>query len=174
MKKEGKKEIVKEVRGILNDSAVALVVHYRGLTVGEMSELREAFFKAGSTLRVAKNTLTKLAAKGTDYEPIAELMTGPTAIACGPDPVAPAKVLVKFAKDHPNLKILGGVLDGQLIDSDKVVALSKLPSREELIAKMLGSMNAPITNFVGVLAAVPGSFVRVLEQIRQQKEEQAA
>ncbi len=139
-----------------------------------MTELRANARKVDCGVRVVKNTLVRRALKGTDFGPLDAHLEGPTAIVTSADPVAPAKVLSDFAKEHKNLKILGGVLEGQALDVAGIEALAKLPSREVLVAKMLGTMMAPVQNFVGVLAAVPGGFVRVLEQIRQQKEQAAS
>ncbi|MBF0152428.1 MAG: 50S ribosomal protein L10 [Magnetococcales bacterium] len=174
MNREEKSQVIDDVRASLGRSRVAVVAHYRGMTVGEMTELRRKIRESGSEFRVVKNTLAKRAAQGTPFEGLDALLTGPTSLATSMDPVAPAKALDDFAKDHPNLQIVGGVLDGKLVDAKGITALAKLPSREVLLARMLGSLNSPIQGFVGVLAAVPGSLVRVLAQIQKQKEEQAA
>ncbi|MBF0175826.1 MAG: 50S ribosomal protein L10 [Magnetococcales bacterium] len=174
MNREEKSQVIDDVRATLERSKVAVVAHYRGMTVGEMTELRKKFRESGSEFRVVKNTLAKRAAEGTPFAGLASLLTGPTGLATSMDPVAPARVLDGFASGHPNLQIVGGVLDGKLVDAQGITALARLPSREVLLARMLGSMNAPIQGFVGVLAAVPGSFVRVLAQIQKQKEEQQA
>ncbi|MEG3639802.1 50S ribosomal protein L10 [Magnetococcus sp. PR-3] len=170
MKQAEKSKIVEEVRGNLSSSSVAVVTHYRGLTVAEMTELRSKLREAGAQMRVVKNTLAKRAVTGTSFEALGEFLTGPASITYSEDPVAPAKVISAFAKDHPNLQIIGGVLDGKSLDAKGIEQLAKLPSKEELLAKMLGSLNAPITNFVGVMAAMPGSLVRVLNAVREQKE----
>ncbi|ABK43357.1 LSU ribosomal protein L10P [Magnetococcus marinus MC-1] len=170
MKQADKSKIVEEVRELLSSSSVAVVTHYRGLTVAEMTELRVKLREAGANVRVVKNTLAKRAVAGTPFEALGEFLVGPTSIAFSADPVAPAKVISAFAKTHPKIQIVGGVLDGKAMDAEGIERLAKLPSKEELLAKMLGSLNAPITNFVGVLAAVPGSFVRVLNAVREQKE----
>ncbi|MBF0369256.1 MAG: 50S ribosomal protein L10 [Magnetococcales bacterium] len=174
MEKAKKGAVVEEVKATLEKSNIAIVTHYRGLTVAEMTALRRDMRKSGSEYRVVKNTLTKRAAQGTSFEGLGEILTGPVGLASSSDPVAPAKVLSDFAKTHPNLQIIGGIMEGRPIDLAGVNALAKLPSREVLLAKLLGTMMGPVQGVVGVLAAVPGSFVRVLEQIRQQKEEQSA
>lgn len=170
MNQSEKGKVIDDVRGILNRSNIAVVAHYRGLTVGEMTSLRKEIRGSGSELRVVKNTLTKRATVGTGYEALAELLKGPTVLAFSKDPVAPAKVLTDFAKKYPKLELRGAVLNGKIVGVEGLVSLAKLPARGVLLAKLLGTMNAPISNFVGVLAAVPGSLVRVLEQIRQAKE----
>ncbi|MBF0424711.1 MAG: 50S ribosomal protein L10 [Magnetococcales bacterium] len=174
MNREEKSQVIDEVRATLGRSKVVVVAHYRGMTVDEMTALRRKFRESGSEYRVVKNTLAKRAAQGTPFEGLGSLLTGPTSLATSADPVAPAKVLDEFVKDHPNLQIIGAVLDGKILKAEEVVALAKLPSREVLLARMLGALNAPIQGFVGVLAAVPGSFVRALGQIQKQKEQQAA
>nr|CRH06689.1 50S ribosomal protein L10 [Candidatus Magnetococcus massalia] len=170
MKQADKSIIVEEVRESLNQSSIAIVAHYRGLTVDEMTELRSKLREAGAEMRVVKNTLAKRASAGTDFEGLNDFLSGPSSLTWSTDPVAPAKVLSAFAKDHDNLKIIGGVLDGNVLDVAGIEKLSKLPSKEELVAKLLRTLNNPIQGIVGVLAAVPGGFVRALEQVRQQKE----
>ena len=170
MDQTGKAQVIEEVREAYERSSVAIVSEYRGLTVDEMTELRNEIRNAGAEIRVVKNTLAKRAAQGTDFEGLGDYLVGPTVIAFSSDPVAPAKALSGFEKKHANLILKGGVLNGKNLDVKSIHALSKLPSREVLIAKLLGTMNGPIQNFVGVLAAVPGSLVRVLDQVRQQKE----
>lgn len=172
MDQKGKEQVVQEVREMCQRSTVAIVSEYRGLTVGEMTALRVEIRNAGAEMRVVKNTLAKRAAEGTSFEKLSEYLVGPTVIAFSKDPVAPAKVLSAFEKGHKQLIMKGGVLNGKTIGVDGIKALSTLPPREMLIAKLLGTMNGPLQNFVGVLAAVPGSMVRVLEQIRLQKEQQ--
>jgi large subunit ribosomal protein L10 len=168
---KGKAQVIEEVREAYQRSSVAIVSEYRGLTVDEMTELRTGIRNAGAEIRVVKNTLAKRAAAGTEFEGLSDYLVGPTIIALSDDPVAPAKALSDFEKKHEYLVLKGGVLNGKNLDVKSIKALAKLPSREVLIAKLLGTMNGPIQNFVGVLAAVPGSLVRVLDQVRQQKEQ---
>ena len=172
MDHKGKAQVVEEVREAYERSSVAIVSEYRGLTVDEMTALRVEVRNAGAEIRVVKNTLAKRAAQGTDFEGLSDYLVGPTIIAFSADPVAPAKALSTFEKTHEKLILKGGVLNGKNIDTDGIKALAKLPSREVLLAKLMGTMNGPIQNFVGVLAAVPGSLVRVLDQVRQQKEQE--
>ncbi|MBF0156488.1 MAG: 50S ribosomal protein L10 [Magnetococcales bacterium] len=173
MKRETKQQVVDEVRASLGESQVAIATHYRGLTVTEMTELRRRMRVAGAGYRVVKNTLAKRALEGTAFAPLGPLLTGPTGLAVSRDPVAPAKVLADFVKDHPNLVIRGGVMGGRLLSEGDVSALAALPSREVLLSRLLGTLNAPIQNLVGVLAALPGGLVRVLGQIRDSKEKAA-
>ncbi|MBF0625008.1 MAG: 50S ribosomal protein L10 [Magnetococcales bacterium] len=174
MNREEKGQVIEEVRDSLNRSKVALVSHYRGLTVAQMSDLRRKFRAAGVEYRVVKNTLAKRASAGGEFDALKNLLTGPTGLAMSPDPVAPAKVISAFAKDNPTLEVVGGVLNGKLIDAAEIAALATLPSREVLVARMLGSLMGPVQGLVGVLHAVPASFVRALDQVRQQKERQEA
>ena len=126
--------------------------------------------EAGVEYRVVKNTLLRLASKGTGSECLVEHLQGPTAIAISQkDPVAPAKILSEFAKDSKVFELKIGALGGKLISLEEIKALAALPSREVMLGKMLGSLSAPATNLVGVMAAVPRSMVQVLAAIRDQK-----
>jgi large subunit ribosomal protein L10 len=149
----------------------AVVADYRGLKVTELEKLRRELKKNDSQFQVAKNTLLKLAVKGTDYEVLSEYFTGTTAITVSfEDPVGPAKALAEFAKDYKTLVIRSAVLDGSVLSADDVIALSKLPSKPELQAKVLGTMAAVPTGLVQVLSGVPRSFVNVLQAINEQKD----
>jgi len=168
--KNDKQRIVEELHTAWTESTAAVVTHYRGLTVSQMGSLRRSLHEADVSLQVVKNTLAKRAAEGTSFKVAEDLFTGPVAIAYGNDPVAMAKAIADFSKQHEALEIKGGVLDGNMIDVANVKALASLPSREVLLAKMLGSMQSPISGFVRTLAEVPASFVRTLAAIRDQKE----
>ncbi|OSM02440.1 50S ribosomal protein L10 [Magnetofaba australis] len=170
MNKAEKSSVIEEVKETFSQSSVALVAHYRGLSVAEMTELRVKMRDAGAELRVVKNTLARRAASEAGIENLNEFLVGPTSIATCSDPVAPAKVFSEFAKDHKKLEILGGVLDGERIDPAGIERLAKLPPKEVLVAQLLGVMNGPIRGFATVLNAIPSGFVRALDQIRQQKE----
>ncbi|NVN97736.1 MAG: 50S ribosomal protein L10 [Geobacteraceae bacterium] len=172
MNKQNKQQVVSEMHEKLTKAKAVFLADFRGMTVGKATTLRNELRNAEVEYRVVKNTLLELACADTDAAVLIPYFKGPTAVAMTySDPVAAAKVLAKYAKDQTAaFKLKGGVLSGKTITAADVQALSELPSREVLIAKMLGSMNAPATNFVGVLAAVPGSFVRALDAIRQQKQ----
>lgn len=174
MNQTEKSVIIQEVQESMARSQVAIASHYRGMTVAQMTRLRREIRAAGAELRVVKNTLTRRAIQGSQFEPLGKVLTGPTILAFSKDPVAPAKVLTEFAKKHPLLIVQGGVLNGVFMNPAEIVELSKLPSREVLLARLLGTMMNPVQNIVGVLAAVPASFVRVLDRIREDKEKQAA
>jgi len=171
LNRNSKEQIVAELAEKLAEAKAAYLADYRGINVDQANELRGELHKAGVEYRVVKNTLVKLAVKGTDNECLDEFLNGPTAltIATG-DPVAPAKALSEFAKKVEAFEIKAGVLDGKILSVAEIKALADLPSREVLLAKMLGSMSAPATNFVGVLAAVNRSLVQVLAAIKDQKE----
>jgi len=166
-----KETSVAELRDNLLRSKATYVSDYRGLTVKEITTLRRRLNKVDADFTVAKNTLIKVALKGEALgEQLETTLKGPTGLAiCYNDPAAPAKILVDFIKEVKKTELRGGVVEGKSVSAAQARAIAELPSREVLIAKMLGSMNAPITNFVGVLAALPRSLVLALEAIRKQK-----
>ncbi|MBF0165770.1 MAG: 50S ribosomal protein L10 [Magnetococcales bacterium] len=174
MNQTEKSVIIQEVQESMARSQVAIASHYRGMTVAQMTRLRRDIRGAGAEVRVVKNTLTRRAIQGSQFEPLGKVLTGPTILAFSKDPVAPAKILTDFAKKNPLLVVQGGVLNGVFMSPAEIIELSKLPSREVLLARLLGTMMNPVQNIVGVLAAVPASFVRVLDRIREEKEKQAA
>jgi len=169
VKREDKQSVVDNLHVAWSAVNSGVVTHYRGLTVAEMGVLRRLLREAGVSLQVVKNTLARRAAAGTDFSALEDLLSGPTAVAFGSDPVAMSKALSDFAKKHEALQILGGVLDGKRIETADVKALASLPSREVLLAKMLGSMQSPISGLVRTLSEVPASLVRTLAAIRDQQ-----
>lgn len=172
MNRESKQQIIAELHDKLKAAKAVFLADFRGMNVGLATQLRNELRSAAVEYKVVKNTLLELASKDTDKESLNSHYTGPTAIAMSyDDPVAAAKVLSRFAKEKQAVfKLKAGVLSGKPLSVADIQALSDLPSREVLIAKLLGTLNAPITNFVGTLAAVPGSFVRALDAIRAKKE----
>jgi len=172
LNKNNKQQVVAEMHEKLTRAKAVFLADFRGMSVDKATTLRNDLRTAEVEYKVVKNTLLELASADTDAAVLAPYYKGPTAVALTySDPVAAAKVLAKYAKEQQaTFKLKAGVLSGKIITVPDIQALSELPSREVLIAKMLGSMNAPATNFVGVLAAVPGAFVRALDAIRQQKE----
>jgi len=169
--KQSKEAVVAEFSGKLTEAKAAFLADYRGLTVEQANDLRRKLRAAGVEYRVVKNTLLRLAAKDTPAACMDDYLVGPTAIAlAADDPVAPAKALVEFAKGSKVFELKAGMLDGKLLTVEDIQALSDLPSREQLLAQMLATFNAPATNLVGVFAAVPRSFVQVLAAIKDQKE----
>ena len=161
MDKSQKKELVSFMHDVLSDAASVVVVNYSGLTVAEITDLRAQMSEVGANFKVTKNRLTRLALKDTDYEGIADLFTGPTAIGYASDPVASAKVLAKYAKDNETLEILGGGMGSIVLDIDGIKALAALPSLDELRGKLVGLLQAPATKIAGVTQAPAGQLARV-------------
>ena len=151
-KVELKQPIVDEISGVINGAQSVVVVDYRGLTVAEDTQLRKNLREAGVSYKVYKNTLVKRAVEGTDFEPISEVLEGPSAFAVSTtDATAPARILAKFAQTAPALEIKAGVVEGTYYDADGMKAIAAVPSREELLSKLLGSLQSPITNLARVL-----------------------
>ena len=171
MKIEEKKRIVEDLKEKFATTKVVIVTDYKGLNVSQMTELRRNLSEANVEFQVVKNTLLTRASKDTDAELLADVFKGPSGIALSfEDPVAPAKVLIQFAKDNQKLGIKAGVMNGKRMDFDAIAALSKLPSREELLAQVLSTMNAVPTGLVRALADVPRRMVNALNAIKDQKE----
>lgn len=166
---------VAELKDLLSSSKGVVLVDYCGLTVAEDTELRSKMREAGVKYMVAKNTFIRIAAKEAGIEGLDAYLEHNTAVAfSAEDPVAPAKILNDFSKDHKALEIKAGILDGKVIALDEVKALAELPSREELLAKLVGSMQAPISGLVNVLQGTIRNFVYTLEAVRQKKEQESA
>lgn len=173
MNRDEKASIVEELSSKLANTKLAVVTDYRGLTVPVISQLRRDLKQSNAEIRVAKNTLLRRAIQGTPFEPMDQFLEGTTAVTfAGDDPVAPAKVLVKFVKDNPKLEIKAAVLDGKVLTEEDLKALSKLPGKDELRAQLLSVMLAVPTSFVRVLNAVPQKAVYLLQAIKEQKEQQ--
>ena len=171
MKIEDKKKIVEDLKEKFATTKVVIVTDYKGLNVAQMTELRRNLSEANVEFQVVKNTLLTRASKDTDAELLADMFKGPSGIALSfDDPVAPAKVLTQFAKDNQKLEIKAGVMNGKVMNLDAIMALSKLPSREELLAQVLSTMNAVPTGLVRALSDVPRRMVNVLNAIKDQKE----
>lgn len=171
---EEKKAVVAEVSAQVAKAQAIVVAEYRGLEVGVMTELRAKARKSGVYLRVLKNTLARRAVKDTPFEKLAEKMTGPLVYGISSDPVATAKVLNEFAKGNEKFVIKAGAMPNSLISPKEVTALANMPSREQLLATLLGTIQAPVVKFVQTLNEVPGRFVRTLAAVRDQKEKAAA
>ncbi len=169
--REQKVQVVAEIKDKLSNYSSAILVDYRGLTVAEVTQLRSDFRKNDVDYKVYKNTLIELAAKELGLDDLVPHLEGPTAIAFGvKDPVAPAKILTESIKKLKKMELKAGVVDGKVIDVDGIKVLAELPSREELIAKMLGSMNAPISGLVNVLGGTVRSLLYTLNAIKETKE----
>ena len=162
-KVELKQPIVDEISGYLNDAAGVVLVNYRGLTVEQDTQLRKQLREAGVVYKVYKNTLVKRVVAGTEFESITDTLEGTNAIAfCKTDATAPARILANFAKTADALELKCGVVEGTFYDAAGIATIATIPSREELLSKLLGSMQSPITN-----------FARVIKQIAEKNEEVA-
>ncbi len=171
MKLEDKKAIVDDLHEKFAKSQVVIITDYKGLNVEQVNDLRRKLKDADIEYKVVKNTLLVRAAKDTNVASLTPHFKGPSAVALSySDPVAPAKVLTEFAKDHGKFEIKVGVLEGKVLDAEAVKALSKLPGREELLAQLLSVMNGVPAGFVRTLAGVPQKFANVLMAIKDQKE----
>ena len=170
MARPEKEAAVVEIQEKLQKSKAVVIADYRGLNVGEVTELRKKLREAGVEYKVAKNTLTSRAAKAAQIEGLDEYLTGPNAMAFGyNDVVLPAKILSTFAKDHKKLSIKGGILEGKVIDFNAVKALADLPSREVLLGQVAGVMQAPLRGLATVLSGPMRNMVYALEAVRKQK-----
>lgn len=160
-------ERIKEDLGAVN---AMWVVDYRGLSVKEVQELRLNIRESDAVMKVYKNTLMRLAVKDLDLPDMGEVLEGPSAfVFAGEDPVASAKALKDFMKKNKNLEIKGGMMDGSFVNASQVEAIASLPSREELIAKLLGTINNPLVKTVRVLNGPMEAFARCVSQIAEQK-----
>ncbi len=154
-KVEIKQPIVQEIAENVKDAQSVVVVDYRGLTVAQDTQLRKELREAGITYKVYKNTLMNFAFKGTEFESLTDVLEGPNAIAISKDDAtAPARLLAKFAKTAPALEIKAGVVEGNFYDTEAMKDISNIPSREELLARLFGSWQSPITNFARVIKQI--------------------
>ena len=165
-----KQAVVAEVVEQVSKAQTIVVAEYRGLEVGKITALRKQARESGVYLRVLKNTLARRAVEGTAFAGLADKMVGPLIYGMSADPVAVAKVLNSFAKDTDKLVIKAGAMANYMMDVNGVKALATMPSRDELLSKLLGTMQAPITQFVRTLNEVPTKFVRGLAAVRDAKE----
>ena len=171
LNREAKASMIADVSAQLAKAQAVIVAEYRGLDVSSMTELRRKARQSCVYLRVLKNTLVRRAIAGTPFEKLSDQMVGPLIYGVSQDPVAVAKVLQDFAKANERLVIRAGALPNSIIDANAIKALAALPSREELLAKLLGTMQAPTVKFVQTLNEVPTSFVRALAAVRDQREQ---
>ncbi|GAB5449660.1 50S ribosomal protein L10 [Gymnodinialimonas sp.] len=167
MDRAQKEKVVEELGQIFESSGVVVVAHYQGLTVANMQDLRGRVRDAGGAVRVAKNKLAKIALDGTDVAGISDLMTGMTVLAYSEDPVAAAKAADEFAKENDNYVILGGAMGENILDADGVKAVAKMPSREELIASIVGCIGAPAANIAGAIGAPASNIASILSTIEE-------
>lgn len=171
---EEKKAVVEEIAAQVAGAKGIVLAEFRGLEVGNMTELRRRARGSGVYLRVLKNTLARRAVKDTPFAKLADQMVGPLVYGISSDPVATAKVMNEFAKGNDKFVIKAGAMPNAVISAKEVAALASLPSREELLAKLLATMQAPIAQFVRTLNEVPSKFVRALAAVRDAKEKAAA
>jgi len=174
LNREDKAVVVTEVAAEVAKASAIVVAEYRGLDVGAMTALRRKARESGVYLRVLKNTLARRAVAGTPYEVLADKLTGPLIYGMSTDPVSAARVLNDFAKANDKLVLKAGALPNSVLDAQGVKALATMPSREELLATLLGTMQAPVAKFVRTLNEVPGKFVRTLAAVRDEREKSAA
>ncbi|MEH6673749.1 MULTISPECIES: 50S ribosomal protein L10 [unclassified Sulfitobacter] len=165
MDRAQKEQLVDELGQIFESSGVVVVSHYVGLTVADMQDLRARARAAGGAVRVAKNRLAKIALDGKPCESIADLLTGMTVLTYSEDPVAAAKVAQEFAKENAKFVILGGAMGENALDVAGVEAVSKMPSREELISTIAGMLGAPASNIAGAIGAPASNIASILSTI---------
>ncbi|HUV04264.1 MAG TPA: 50S ribosomal protein L10 [Armatimonadota bacterium] len=168
--RQDKVELVRELRETIQGASALILTDYRGLTVSEITALRRKLREAGADYRVVKNTLFELAAEELAEQGLGQLLVGPTAVAFLHDePVGPAKAIADFAREHKALSIKGGFIEGRVYGADQMQALSKAPPREVLVAQMIGSIQAPISNFVGTLQSLMSNLVYTIQAVSDKK-----
>jgi large subunit ribosomal protein L10 len=164
-----KEKVVEELGQIFESSGVVVVAHYAGMTVAEMQGLRAKMRVAGGSVRVAKNKLAKIALEGKPCESIGSLLTGMTVLTYSEDPVAAAKVAEDFAKENKKFEILGGAMGGTALDPAGVTAVASMPSREELIASIVGCIAAPASNIAGAIGAPASNIAGILSTLEERE-----
>ena len=169
-----KHQIVDDARQRFLAANLAVIAEYRGVDVAGMSKLRRMARESNVHVQVVKNTLAKRAVENTDFACLTEHFTGPLAIAMADDPIAVAKTVSDFAKNYKEFSIQAGAMDGELLTAGQLSDLAKLPSREELLAKLMATMRAPVQNMINTLHAIPSGFLRVLAQVRDSNREGTA
>ena len=175
MERSKKEEVIAELHEKLGRASAAILTDYKGLKVSEISALRDSLAAEKVDYQVVKNTLMRLACRETDAAVIEPLLKGTCALAIAyGDPAVPAKIIKKFTKTNEKLQVKAGSLGNRLLNPDQISALAELPPKEELLAKLLGTLNAVPTSLVTVLSGVPRAFVGALAAIQRQKEEQAS
>ena len=163
MKRSEKTKLVDELHATFGEATSVVLTHQVGLTVSESNAIREKMRQAGARYKVTKNRIAKIALHGTKFEELSDQFTGPTAIGTSNDPVAAAKTLVAFAKDNDKLSVIGGAIDGRLLDKAGVEALARLPSLDALRSKIVGILQAPATQLARVTQAPASKLARVIQ-----------
>ena len=167
MDRAKKEQVVEELGQIFESSGVVVVSHYAGLTVADMQDLRARAREANASVRVAKNRLAKIALEGRPCESMTNLLSGMTVLTYSEDPVAAAKVSEEFAKEYESFEILGGTMGEKPLDRAGVAAVSKMPSREELISSLVGCLNAPAANVAGAISAPASNIASILSSVEE-------
>ena len=168
MNKEQKKNYITEMTANFENSEAVLVTHYQGLTVKQLDELRKQMRKHGIQFKITKNRITKLALEKTKCKDLANLFTGPTAVALSKDAISTAKILTKFSKENNNLKILGGIMGKEILDVEAVANVATLPTLDEARAKIIGILRLPAQKIVSILLA-PASKIAILALKKSKK-----
>lgn len=167
-----KQKIIDDLSSRFHSVPSVFIVEYQGLKVKEMDVLRKKLRQTNTELRVVKNTLLEKASLGTDMEKMKDLFAGPTAVAiCDGESSAAAKVFVDYGKDFPEIRIKGGIFEGEVVDVSRIERIAKLPSRQELISEFVGLLSAPMGNLVGILEQARSNIVSVLEGLKEKKTE---
>jgi large subunit ribosomal protein L10 len=173
-KKAEKAVTVEAITARLKESSTAVLADYRGMTVGQMQDLRSKLRGGGIEMMVVKNTLARRAAKAAGYEPLGAELVGPIAMLFAADDVSgPARILNEYIRANRKMVIKGGLLEGQVVTADTVTELADLPSREVLLSRLLGAMQAPLANLASILQAPMSQLARTLDAVRIQKESQS-
>lgn len=172
MLREEKVNLVQSLKEMLSNSTAVILSHYHGLNMRQITDLRKNMHSQNISFMVVKNTLLKLAIQDTEFSELDQYLTGPVAVSASSDPVAVAKMLANFAKENEQLKLVGAVVDKKTLDVQAIKALSKMPSLDELRAKIIGLLNAPATSLVSVLSAPGTQVARVISLYSQQTTEQ--
>lgn len=170
MDRAQKENVVAEVGQIFSDSGVIVIGHYTGLTVAEMSDFRTRMREAGGGVRVVKNRLAKIALEGKPCEGMGKYLEGQTVLAYSEDPVAAAKVVDKFVKDNKKFKVVGGAMGSEILDENGVKAVADMPSREELISSIVGTIMAPAGNIVSAITAPASNIAGILETLAERED----
>ena len=171
LSRQDKVELAKQYEEKFKNASSVFVLDYKGLTVKEIQELRRNVKKANAQFSVVKNSVLKYGAAGSDVEKIADMFTGPTAVAiCDEDPVSVAKAFVESVKNLPQVKLKGGIVDGSVVSEDDINNLSKLPSREVLISQFIGMLNSPLTGFLSTLKNMQTKIVYALSEVKNKKD----
>ena len=171
LSKAAKQKIIDDLASRFHSMPSVFVIEYQGLKVNEMDVLRKKLRQTNTELRVVKNSLLEKASLGTDVERMKDLFSGPTAVAiCDRGSSAAAKVFIDYGEDFPEIKIKGGIFEGEVVDVSRIERIAKLPSRQELLSEFIGLLSAPMGNLVGVLEQTRSNIVGVLEALKEKKD----